>query len=159
MSWLWDPVFAIRDAAVNNLKELTIIFGSDWAEREIVDRLLNNKFESIDEKIDYSNFIIRITCLFAITKLVPVIDQLVIVGKLLPFIDNLVADRVPNIRFNIAKLYLVVAQTFKATKDSLEVEKLIKADILPSLEKLQNDNDDDVRFFASKSIQEISVLF
>lgn len=159
MSWLWDPVFAIRDAAVNNLKELTIIFGSPWAEREIVDRILNNKFESIDEKIDYSNFIIRITCLFAITKLVPVIDQQVIISKLLPFIDNLVADRVPNIRFNIAKLYLVVAQTFKTTGDNLEFEKLIKADILPSLEKLQNDNDDDVRFFASKSIQEISVLF
>ncbi|CAH2350533.1 protein phosphatase PP2A regulatory subunit A [[Candida] railenensis] len=159
MSWLWDPVFAIRDAAVNNLKELTIIFGSPWAEREIVDRLLNNKFESIDEKIDYSNFIIRITCLFAITKLVPVIDQQVIISKLLPFIDNLVADRVPNIRFNIAKSYLVVAQTFKTTDDNSELEKLIKADILPSLEKLQNDNDDDVRFFASKSIQEISVLF
>lgn len=166
MSWLWDPVFAIRDAAVTNLKELTTIFGSSWAEREIVDRLLNNKFETIDdEKIDYSNFIIRITCLFAITKLVPVIDYEVIVNKLLPFIDNLVTDAVPNIRFNIAKSFLVIVQRFNEINDAKkavtkdEFTKLIKNDIIPNLEKLLNDNDDDVRFFASKSIQEISVLF
>lgn len=161
MSWLWDPVYAIRDAAVNNLKELTTIFGSEWAEREIVDRLLNNKLDGIDEAIDYSNFIIRITCLFAITKLVPVIDSSVVVEKLLPFIDNLVTDAVPNIRFNIAKSYLVVAETFTKSDaaNRASFDKLIKTDIIPSLEKLQNDNDYDVRFFASKSIQEISVLY
>ena len=40
MSWLWDPVYAIREA-VNNLKELTVIFGSEWAQVEIINRLLN----------------------------------------------------------------------------------------------------------------------
>ena len=35
-----DPVYAIR-AAVNNLKELTVIFGSEWAQVEIINRLLN----------------------------------------------------------------------------------------------------------------------
>ena len=78
MSWLWDPVYAIREAAVNNLKELTVIFGSEWAQVEIINRLLNqgDKIDNDDgngdnndnnDKVDYSNFIIRITCLFAIT--------------------------------------------------------------------------------------------
>lgn len=162
MSWLWDPVFAIRDAAVNTLKELTIIFGSVWADNEIINRLLNNNNsgnENIDEdnKIDYSNFIIRITCLFAITKLIPVMNNDIIVSKLLPFINNFIEDSVPNIRFNIAKSYLVIAETLVKSKDN-GAQKLINNEILPNLQKLQSDDDVDVRFFASKSIQGIKDL-
>lgn len=164
MSWLWDPVFAIRDAAVNNLKDLTIIFGSDWANNEIITRLLNNG-DKIDEddKIDYSNFIIRITCLFAITKLIPVVDYQIIVKKVLPFINSLITDAVPNIRFNVAKSYLILVETFVRNKSKLpikdeELKKLINLEILANLEKLLNDTDVDVRFYASKSIQGIQDL-
>ncbi|KAK6459709.1 armadillo-type protein [Scheffersomyces xylosifermentans] len=164
MSWLWDPVFAIRDAAVNNLKELTVIFGSNWANTEIINRLLNNddKIDD-DDKIDYSNFIIRITCLFAITKLIPVIDYPIIIKKVLPFINSLITDGVPNIRFNVAKSYLLLVQTFVANKNKLpvkddELRKLVNLEILSNLEKLQNDEDVDVRFYSSKSIQGINEL-
>jgi serine/threonine-protein phosphatase 2A regulatory subunit A len=159
MSWLWDPVFAIRDAAVNNLKELTSIFGSEWANTEIINRLLNND-EKIDDddKIDYSNFIIRITCLFAITSLIPVIDYDTIVKKILPFVNSLVDDGVPNIRFNVAKSYLIIAQSLvKVGKvNEVEVKKLIDLEIMTNLEKLKNDDDVDVRFYASKSVQGLS---
>ena len=159
MSWLWDPVFAIRDAAVNNLKELTTIFGSDWANTEIINRLLNNddKIDD-DDKIDYSNFIIRITCLFAITSLIPVIDYDTIVKKILPFVNSLVDDEVPNIRFNVAKSYLIIAQSLaKVGKvNEVEVKKLIDVEIMTNLEKLKNDDDVDVRFYASKSVQGLS---
>ncbi|KAK6462397.1 armadillo-type protein [Scheffersomyces coipomensis] len=193
MSWLWDPVFAIRDAAVNNSKELTIIFGSQWAEHEIINRLLNNggnitnkkdstttnattNDDELDEKIDdddddntnsnkidYSNFIIRITCLFTITRLIPVIDYPIITKKILPFINNLIVDSVPNIRFNVAKSYLIIGETLIKNKRKFnlsdeELNKIINTEILVNLEKLQNDEDVDVRYFSSKSIQGIKDL-
>ncbi|ODV79355.1 ARM repeat-containing protein [Suhomyces tanzawaensis NRRL Y-17324] len=161
MSWLWDPVFAIRDAAVKNLKELTTIFGSNWANSEIINRLLNND-DKIDEddKIDYSNFIIRITCLFAITSLIPVIDYEIIEAKILPFINSLIVDAVPNIRFNVAKSYLVIVESLvkSNTVGKDELHKLINTEILQNLEKLQNDEDVDVRFYSSKSIRGINEI-
>ncbi|RCK57849.1 Protein phosphatase PP2A regulatory subunit A [Candida viswanathii] len=164
MSWLWDPVFAIREAAVNNLKELTIIFGSDWAQREILNRLLNqgDKIDE-DDKIDYSNFIIRITCLFAITSLIPVIDYKILVDKVLPFINSLITDSVPNIRFNVAKSYLTLVEALTSKKNNLpikeeELKKLINLEILSNLEKLENDDDVDVRFYSTKSIKGINEI-
>lgn len=164
MSWLWDPVFAIREAAVNNLKELTIIFGSEWAQKEILDRLLNQS-DKIDEddKIDYSNFIIRITCLFAITSLIPVLDYKILVDKVLPFINSLITDSVPNIRFNVAKSYLILVEAFASKKTDLpikeeELKKFINLEILSNLEKLENDDDVDVRFYSTKSIKNINEI-
>lgn len=163
MSWLWDAVYAVRDAAVNNLKLLTEIFGSAWAEQQIVSRLLNIKDEKISEEddnvdlVDFTNFIIRITCLFAVAKLIPVVDTSVIVNKILPFIDHLIADPVPNIRFNVAKAYLIAVEAL-LKQPSPEVVKLIDEDILSNLNVLLNDSDVDVRYYANKSIEGIDEL-
>lgn len=164
MSWLWDPVFAVREAAVNNLKELTEIFGSEWAEAQIVSRLLDIKDEKIGEddasnveQVDFSSFIIRITCLFAVTELTPALNQDVIVSKILPFISLLINDPVPNIRFNVAKSYLVAVETL-LKQPSPEITKLVEEKILADLNILLNDGDVDVRYYASKSIESITDL-
>lgn len=164
MSWLWDAVYAVRDAAVDNLKQLTEIFGSAWAEEQIVLRLLNIKDEKINEDddtnvdvVDFSNFIIRITCLFAVAKLIPVVEPSVIVTKILPFINHLIADPVPNIRFNVAKAYLIAVEALLQTPGP-ETAKLIEDDILPNLNVLLNDSDVDVRYYANKSIEGITAL-
>lgn len=164
MSWLWDPVFVVRDAAVNNLKELTVIFGSAWADEHIVTRLLNIKEERITEEegitvdqVDFSNFIIRITCLFAFTKLVPVIDTAIVVNKILPFINSLTADSVPNIRFNVAKSYATVVEVLQQLQYA-ELPTLVSEGILPSLDNLLNDNDVDVVFYAKESIAKIKQM-
>lgn len=164
MSWLWDAVYAVRDAAVNNLKQLTEIFGSTWAEDQIVSRLLNIKDEKISEEddtnvdlVDFSNFIIRITCLFAVSKLIPVVDASVIVSKILPFINHLIADPVPNIRFNVAKAYLIAVEALLKTP-SAETAKLIDEEILSNLNVLLNDSDVDVRYYANKSIEGINEI-
>lgn len=81
----------------------------------------------------------------------------IIISKLLPFINNFIDDAVPNIRFNIAKSYLIVAETLINTKDP-NAKKLINNDILPNLQKLLNDDDVDVRFYANKSIEGINDL-
>lgn len=164
LSWLWDPVFAIRDAAVNNLKQLTAIFGSEWAAGHIIARITAKQempaHSDGQDYIDFDKFIIRITCLFAITALVPVVDREVIVLLCLPFIDKLVEDPVPNIRFNVAKLYKVVVDALveKAEGDRDSIHRLIQLDIMPKLEKLHHDDDFDVRFFAEQTIDGIKSL-
>lgn len=74
-------------------------------------------------------------------------------------------DEIPNIRFNVAKSYAVLIDTLKrlpAEGTLVEMDKsgktepqaprsleLIQQRILPSLEKLQGDEDVDVRYFAT----------
>ncbi|OBA20965.1 ARM repeat-containing protein [Metschnikowia bicuspidata var. bicuspidata NRRL YB-4993] len=164
MSWLWDPVYAVRDAAVNNLRDLTVIFGSAWAEEHIVTRLLNIKDEKISDEdegsagqVDFSNFIIRITCLFVVSKLTPVIDQSVVVNKIIPFVSHLTADPVPNIRFNVAKSYLVIVEALVKAPGS-DVTELIDNEIMLNLNVLQGDADVDVRYYANSSLESIMGL-
>lgn len=81
-------------------------------------------------------------------------------------LEKLVEDDIPNIRFNVAKTYGALVDTLKRLPESgtiYELEKagtkdltaapksleLITTRILPSLEKLQKDDDVDVRYFAS----------
>lgn len=178
MLWLWDPVFAIRDAAVGNLQELTTIFGSQWANSEIVHRILEVEktkstnadvdVDNNEHRVDYANFIVRITCLFAMTRLIPVIDYNIVVARILPFIDSLIADAVPNIRFNVAKSYLVLVETVVkhakeakssgvtvSAKTTSEQQELVSK-VLANLETMTQDSDVDVRFYASKSTQGIN---
>ena len=39
-SWLQDSIFTIREAAIENFKELTKIFGAFWASRFAVPKLV-----------------------------------------------------------------------------------------------------------------------
>lgn len=79
--------------------------------------------------------------------------------------DKLVSDDIPNIRFNVAKSYAVLIDVLKrlpAQGTIFDLEKsgqtlqpssagqhLIQQQILPNLEKLQQDEDVDVRYFAT----------
>lgn len=160
MLWLWDSVYAVRDAAVNNLRELTVIFGPAWAEEHIVLRLLTIRDDKMDdegtEHVDFSNFIIRITCLFAFTRLIPVIGQAIVLKKILPFINQLVADPVPNIRFNVAKLYLVAAQALALLpQPEAAINEL---DIVANVSALLSDLDVDVRYYANQSAERIQEI-
>lgn len=148
LSWLWDTVHAIRQAAVQNLTKLTVIFGSDWCRDEIIARLL--KFDS--QLLE--NFVYRFTMLSALTALVEVVDVSVVVDQVLPFVVGLADDKVPNIRFNVAKSYAKISDILvKANKT-----QLIKETIIPSLEKLCQDEDFDVRYFAGIALQGIKSL-
>jgi len=89
----------------------------------------------------------------------------VISKSILPMLEKLVADDIPNIRFNVAKTYAVLIGVLRRLPDqgtvySLEKagtsfspsprgQQLIDERIMPSLEKLQKDDDVDVRYFAT----------
>lgn len=97
--------------------------------------------------------------------LASVVSLDVIDGSILPMMDKLVADDIPNIRFNVAKSYAVLIDVLKRLPDEgtiYSMEKsgntetpspkgleLIQERILPELEKLQKDDDVDVRYFAT----------
>lgn len=142
MEWLWDSVYTIREAATENLKKLTSVFGVDWAKTEIIPSI-----QAVSEK---SNYLYRLTALFAMTTLIPVMDESSVTQLILPFINGLAQDPVPNIRFNVAKALKVVTDNCPQNKSIRENT------ILPTLTKLQEDSDVDVRYFAEKSLQEIT---
>lgn len=58
MGWLTDHVFAIREAATNNLKRLVEKFGRDWAQNTVIPKVIQLAREQ--------NYLYRMTCLFAI---------------------------------------------------------------------------------------------
>jgi len=89
----------------------------------------------------------------------------VIAKDILPMMETLTRDDIPNIRFNVAKTYTVLINVLRRLPDqgtiyTLEQAKapfsasprgqqLIEERIIPSLEKLQKDDDVDVRFYAT----------
>lgn len=89
-------------------------------------------------------------------------------------INQLIDDPIPNIRFNVAKSYGVLISVLRqlpaeGTLASLRPEdanngpcpaglELIQKQIVPSLEKLQADEDVDVRFFANQALVNLGEL-
>jgi serine/threonine-protein phosphatase 2A regulatory subunit A len=69
-----------------------------------------------------------------------------VIGPLL----ELSKDPIPNIRFNVAKALEVMATSFG---DSPEGRTFVHDWIAPALERQQNDQDADVRYFANRALQ------
>lgn len=148
LNFLWDNVYSIRSAAITNLKKLCEIFGSEWANEEIIKKLLQSKSDILQV------FTFRITLLHALTELISVVSNDIILEQILPFIEHLNDDKVPNIRFNVAKAYYVVVE--KLGKN--DYANLINNSILPKLNELIKDEDPDVRYFANVSFSKIENL-
>ncbi|KAK2736146.1 hypothetical protein FQN57_000877 [Myotisia sp. PD_48] len=157
LGWLGDAVFSIREAATHNLKKLTEVFGVDWANESIIPK--------VTAMGQHPNYLYRMTTCFAISTLAPVINLAMIEQSILPILDRLVADDIPNIRFNVAKSYAVLIDTLRRLPEEGTISELEKSEqtpapsprsqgiihrqILPNLEKLQQDDDVDVRYFAT----------
>ncbi|KAL2202046.1 ARM repeat-containing protein [Sarocladium strictum] len=157
MGWLGDTVFSIREAATHNLKKLTEVFGVDWANEAIIPKVMALG--------NHPNYLYRMTTCFAISTLATVVSIDVISKSILPMLDKMVEDDIPNIRFNVAKTYSQLIKVLRrlpedGTLYSVEKEgntaepsprglELIEERITPNLEKLQKDDDVDVRFYAT----------
>ncbi|GJN40261.1 hypothetical protein PR202_gb29450 [Eleusine coracana subsp. coracana] len=97
------------------------------------------------EKINNPHYLYRMTILQAMSLLAPVMGAEITCQKLLPVIINSSKDRVPNIKFNVAK----VLQSLIPILDQSVVEKTVK----PCLVELSEDPDVDVRYFANQALQ------
>lgn len=59
MGWLGDTVFSIREAATQNLKKLTEVFGEEWSKESIVPKVMAMG--------QHPNYLYRMTTCFAIS--------------------------------------------------------------------------------------------
>ena len=64
-------------------------------------------------------------------------------------------DPIPNIRFNVAKAFEVLATVLQPQEGGTEI---VKESVVPGLLKLKEDEDADVRYFAGKAL-EVSLVF
>lgn len=136
LSWLSDSVFSIREAATHNLGEVSRVFGAEWSQAKIVPRIANVAV--------HSNYLFRMTAIHAIKELSTLFTPEGSSTHLLPIAFQLAKDPVPNIRFNVAKMF----GTFIANLNADAIQSRVK----PCLQVLAQDSDDDVRFFAQQSL-------
>jgi serine/threonine-protein phosphatase 2A regulatory subunit A len=80
----------------------------------------------------------------------PALDVDSIRSSVLPTIISLSADRIPNIRFNVAKAFEVLSTSLGSQSGGAQ---LVQSEVIPAVEKLRQDSDADVRFFAEKAAQ------
>jgi len=123
MTWLIDHVYAIREAATNNLKKLVEKFGTDWAQQNIIPKVIAMSNDQ--------NYLHRMTCLFCINVsfilflqssslnyqarkfqfqqvLAEVCGSEITERLMLPTVLTMSTDMVANVRFNVAKTLSIV---------------------------------------------------
>jgi serine/threonine-protein phosphatase 2A regulatory subunit A len=135
VNWLGDDIATIRDAATMNLKELTGIFGTEWA----CEHLLPH----IDDIRHHSSYLRRLTAVQACARMAVEMDPAIAQIEVLPLLLEMATDTVPNIRFNVAQSLGSIA--FICDVSTYQQQ------ILPVLSLLQEDMDRDVRFYADKA--------
>jgi serine/threonine-protein phosphatase 2A regulatory subunit A len=106
---LSDSIYSIREAAINNIKHLTEIFGPQWAVTHVIPKLLSLHVDK--------NYLHRLTPLFGIASLASVLPPDVVRRMFLPVIVTLQQDPVPNIRMNVAKTIQQVQPNIKGNLD------------------------------------------
>ena len=111
ITWLSDSIYSIREAALNNVKLLTEIFGPQWAVTHVIPKLLSLHVDK--------NYLHRLTPLFGMATLATVLPPDVIRRMFVPVIITLQQDPVPNIRMNVAKS---IQQMYPTIKNQLDIE-------------------------------------
>ncbi|EDQ91727.1 uncharacterized protein MONBRDRAFT_14476, partial [Monosiga brevicollis MX1] len=136
----WSSVvYAVRRAAIDCLCKLTKEFGSQWCSKAIMGPL--------KELAQDSHFSHRLTSLFACADLSGVCEPVVCKEKILPMVLPLAADKIPNIRINVAKTLETLLTSMGSDASTVD------AAMRPTLEKLVADQDVDVRYFADRALQ------
>ncbi|XP_050035276.1 uncharacterized protein Pp2A-29B isoform X2 [Dermacentor andersoni] len=136
MTWLVDHVFAIREAATQNLRKLVDKFGKDWAQATVIPKVLTMSRDQ--------NYLHRMTCLFCINVLAEACGGEVTSRLMLATVLGLASDSVANVRFNVAKTLQRIAPLLDPPT--------LQGQVKPCLEKLNTDPDVDVRYFASEAL-------
>ena len=143
VNWLGDDIATIREAATKNIKELTALFGTDWACEHLL--------PSIDDIRQNASYLRRLTAVQACGKMATEMDPSTAQVEILPIVLEMATDTVANIRFNVA---LTLGEM-----GPLCEETVYQQQIHPILALLQDDQDRDVRFFAEKTALKLAESF
>lgn len=143
VNWLGDDIATIRYAATKNIKELTSLFGTDWA----CDYLL----PFIDEIRQNSSYLRRLTAVQACGRMAIEMDPAIAQTEVLPLVLEMATDAVANIRFNVAQALGEIGTICESNVYFQQIH--------PVLMLLHDDPDRDVRFFADKSALKLEDIF
>ncbi|XP_072125752.1 serine/threonine-protein phosphatase 2A 65 kDa regulatory subunit A beta isoform-like [Mobula birostris] len=174
MTWLVDHVYAIREAATNNLTKLVEKFGKDWAESTIVPKVLamasdpkyhlrrtseNLLTRSPNEQETEGSEVLSEAC-----------GQEITAKHMLPTVLQMAGDQVANIRFNVAKSLQKIGPVLDARSNPAKTTvsagpivpgsqpgvhgplATLQNEFKPILEKLGQDQDMDVKYFAQEAM-------
>ena len=161
VKWLSDEVFQIRKAAADNLFKLSQLFGLAWTSAQIIPAI-----QKLKTHTKYSQ---RLTALYIIQVLLGIkidraagvgdseADQEKIYRSLLRAVFDLSTDIVPNIRLNVAKTLLIAASQpklsaaiCKSSAPGNTGSGNVFSETFGVLDKLMEDVDRDVKYFARK---------
>ena len=109
LRWLGDRVYSIREAAAVNLKRLAEVFGPEWAKEHVIPRVM-----ALAENPHYLH---RSAVVRAMTLLASAAGQDTCLRDIMPALKEATKDKVPNVRFAVAKALGAVA----AALEHLEV--------------------------------------
>uniref|UniRef100_A0A8C2N8Y0 Protein phosphatase 2, regulatory subunit A, beta n=1 Tax=Cricetulus griseus TaxID=10029 RepID=A0A8C2N8Y0_CRIGR len=140
MAWLVDHVYAIREAATNNLMKLVQKFGTEWAQNTIVPRVL--------VMANDPNYLHRMTTLFCINALSEACGKEITTKQMLPIVLKMAGDQVANVRFNVAKSLQKIGPILDTNA--------LQGEVKPVLQKLGQDEDMDVKYFAQEAISVVA---
>jgi len=143
VTWLGDDISSIRQAAATNLKELTAVFGSEFA--------INFLLPSIADIRQHNSYLRRLTAVRACALMATEMEPQTARTELLPMVLEMANDAVPNIRFNVAKGLQMMAPICG--------REVCDSQIRPVLALLVEDPDRDVRFFAVEAIKSLDKEF
>lgn len=104
----------------------------------------------------HPNYLYRMTTIFAITTMAPSLNTATVTAEssVLDTVLSLHEDLIPNIRFNVAKAFEVLAAVLSQDAAGRQV---VASKVIPALERLKADSDADVRFFAAKALEVATV--
>lgn len=141
MAWLVDHVYAIREAATNNLMKLVQKFGTEWAQNTIVPKVL--------VMANDPNYLHRMTTLFCINALSEACGKEITTKQMLPIVLKMAGDQVANVRFNVAKSLQKIGPILDTNA--------LQGEVKPVLQKLGQDEDMDVKYFAQEAISVLAL--
>lgn len=130
-----SKVFAVRNAAVDNFKNLVAVFGVEWTNAVLLPQILALAQDS--------SFLNRLTTLFAINALVTVCPP-TLIQSFAPVVAGLYKDPIANIRFNVAKTAELLVPHLTAS--------VFETELRPVLTTLTTDEDKDCQFFAARAL-------
>ncbi|KAK7806203.1 hypothetical protein U0070_008866 [Myodes glareolus] len=142
IAWLVDHVYAICEAATSNLKKLVEKFGKEWAHATIIPKVLAPRSGD-------PNYLHCMTTLFCINVLSEVCGQDITIKHMLPTVLCMAGDRAVNVCFNVAKSLQKIGPILDNSK--------LQSEVKPILEKLTQDQDVDIKYFAREALTVLSL--
>ena len=94
--------------------------------------------------VNNPHYLYRMTVLVAIGNLAPVVSHDVLCNSMLPVVIACSQDKVPNVKFNVAKMLKQLIPLVDTT--------ILNETIKPCLLNLSEDGDTDVRYFAKQAL-------